>query len=376
MSADEFTRADILEASPDGSETDQPAQLSIVVPLYNEEENVDPVVGEVLGVLDSVPVVAELILVDDGSRDATGERAFAWQRRDRRVKVLQFRRNFGQTAAITAGFDVAEGRVIVVMDGDQQNDPHDIASLLEAMARGYDVVSGWRVNRQDKLLLRKVPSRLANRLISRTTGTELHDYGCTLKAYDSGVVRHLKLYGEMHRFIPALASMAGARVTEIPVNHRPRIRGTSKYGISRTFRVLLDLLTVKFLLEYLTRPIQFFGRIAALSVTGTFMAVTLLAAQHLDRFQLLSGDTWVSLATMLVVLSVLALCFGLLGEVITRSYFENGQRRTYVVRRRAGFALDLSEAQATGTALDGTMSPAVIGVAGQPWGRLADRRPQ
>ena len=265
------------------------------------------------------------------------------------LKVVQFRRNFGQTAAISAGFDVAEGKVIVVMDGDQQNDPHDIASLLEAMAMGYDVVSGWRVNRKDKLILRKIPSRIANRLISRTTGTELHDYGCTLKAYDSGVVRHLRLYGEMHRFIPALAGMAGARVTEIPVNHRPRIRGTSKYGISRVFRVLLDLLTVKFLLEYLTRPIQFFGRIAALSLTGTLMAVALLVAQHLDGFQLLSGGTWVSLATMLVVLSVLALCVGLLGEVVTRSYYENGQRRTYVVRRRAGFALDLSEAQAMGT---------------------------
>ncbi|MGP8207411.1 MAG: glycosyltransferase family 2 protein [Acidimicrobiales bacterium] len=346
------------------------------MPLYNEEDNVDPVVEELLSVLDTVPVVAELILVDDGSRDATGERAFAWHHRDHRVKVLQFRRNFGQTAAITAGFDVAEGAVIVVMDGDQQNDPRDIVRLLDEMARGYDVVSGWRVNRKDKLLLRKLPSRLANRLISRITGTELHDYGCTLKAYESGVVRHLKLYGEMHRFIPALASMAGARVTEVPVNHRPRIRGTSKYGISRTFRVLLDLLTVKFLLEYLTRPIQFFGRVAALSVTGTFMAVALLVAQHLDRFQVLSGDTCVSLATMLVVLSVLALCVGLLGEVITRSYFENGQRRTYVVRRRAGFALDLSEAQATGPALEGTMAPAVIGAAGPVWGRGADRGSQ
>jgi glycosyltransferase involved in cell wall biosynthesis len=376
MSADQFVRADVLGARSDGSELDQPTQLSIVVPLYNEEDNVDPVVEEVLGVLDTVPMVAELILVDDGSRDDTGERAFAWQRSDPRVRVLQFRRNFGQTAAISAGFDVAEGKVIVVMDGDQQNDPRDISHLLEEMARGYDVVSGWRVNRKDKLLLRKLPSRMANRLISRTTGTELHDYGCTLKAYDSGVVRHLKLYGEMHRFIPALASMAGARVTEIPVNHRPRIRGTSKYGISRTFRVLLDLLTVKFLLEYLTRPIQFFGRIAALSVTGTLMAVTLLVAQHLDRFEVLSGGTWVSLATMLVVLGVLALCVGLLGEVITRSYYENGQRRTYVVRRRAGFALDLSEAQTTGTALEGTLSPAVAGVPGQGWGRLADRASQ
>jgi glycosyltransferase involved in cell wall biosynthesis len=380
MSADQSALTGVRPAHPGGPEADRQVQLSIVVPLYNEEENVGPVVEEVLGVLDTVPIVAEVILVDDGSRDTTGDRAFAWQRRDSRVKVLQFRRNFGQTAAISAGFDVAGGRVIVVMDGDQQNDPHDIPGLLAKMAKGYDVVSGWRVHRKDKLLLRRLPSLIANRLISRTTGTELHDYGCTLKAYDSGVVRHLNLYGEMHRFIPALASMAGARVTEVPVNHRPRLRGTSKYGISRTFRVLLDLLTVKFLLEYLTRPIQFFGRVAALSATGVLMAVTLLVAQHLDRFQVLSGGTWVSLATMLVVLGVLALCVGLLGEVVTRSYYENGHRRTYVVRRRAGFALDLSEAQAPAAALAGPVPP-ITGRAtgprqGSPTGRPTQQGPR
>ena len=182
MSADQSAGTAVLAARGNEPEQDQLAQVSIVVPLYNEEENVDPVVEELLSVLDTVVIVAELILVDDRSRDATGERAFAWQHRDRRVKVLQFRRNFGQTAAITAGFNVAEGTVVIVMDGDQQNDPRDIVRLLEEMERGYDVVSGWRVNRKDKLILRKLPSRLANRLISRTTGTELHDYGCTFES--------------------------------------------------------------------------------------------------------------------------------------------------------------------------------------------------
>src|SRR4029077_16707627 len=190
-----------------------------------------------------MPEAAGGILVDDGSRDSTGDRALAWHRRDPRVRVIQFRRNFGQTAAISAGFRYARGRVVVPMDGDQQNDPHDLPRLLATMDEGYDVVSGWRKDRKDKLLLRKIPSRMANRLISRITRTELHDYGCTLNAYHSDAVQHLHLYGELHRFIPALAGLVGARVVEIPVSHRPRTRGTSKYGISRTVLVLLDLLT-------------------------------------------------------------------------------------------------------------------------------------
>lgn len=315
----------------------QHAQLTVVMPLYNEEDNVDPAVEELLGVLDGIGLTSEVILVDDGSRDGTGERLFAWQQRDPRVRVVQFRRNFGQTAAIAAGFDAAQGDIIVLIDGDQQNDPKDIPILLAGIGNGFDVVSGWRVKRQDKLLLRRVPSHIANRLISHSTGTALHDYGCTLKAYDATVVRHLRLYGEMHRFIPALASMAGARVTEVPVNHRPRTRGTSKYGLSRTVRVLLDLLTVRFLLEYLTSPIQYFGRIALAALGGAVVSVVLLVAQHLAAFQLLRGDTWVSLAALLTTLGVLALSVGLLGEVMMRAYYENGPRRTYVVRRVAGF---------------------------------------
>ncbi|HUB72030.1 MAG TPA: glycosyltransferase family 2 protein [Acidimicrobiales bacterium] len=323
-----------------------PVELSVVIPLYNEEDNVGPAVEEVLSVLNEIPRSSELILVDDGSRDNTGSLAFSWQLRDPRVRVIQFRRNFGQTAAITAGYDAASGEVVVLMDGDQQNDPRDIPMLLDKMAEGYDVVSGWRVNRKDKLLMRKLPSHLANRLISRATGTVLHDYGCTLKVYDASVLRQIRLYGEMHRFIPALASVTGARVAEVPVNHRPRTRGSSKYGISRTVRVLLDLLTVKFLLAYLTRPIQFFGRIALISVLSAVLSVAVLISQHMFGFQALRGDTWVTLAAMLLTLGVIVLCVGILGEVMTRAYYESAERRTYVVRSRAGFCSGTAEAPA------------------------------
>jgi glycosyltransferase involved in cell wall biosynthesis len=293
------------EADPGAGTADYAFDLTVVVPLYKEEENVDYAVSELLEVLDTMPQSAEVILVDDGSPDATGTMAMAWHDRDPRVRVIQFRRNFGQTAAISAGFRHARGRVIVLMDGDQQNDPHDLPRLLAKMDEGYDVVSGWRKDRKDKLVMRKIPSMMANRLISRITRTELHDYGCTLKAYHTDVVQHLHLYGELHRFIPALAGLVGARVVEIPVNHRPRTRGSSKYGISRTVRVLLDLLTVKFLLKYLSRPMQFFG-----------------------------------LSVLLVILGVQFLSMGLLGELLTRIYHEVGQRPPYVIRRTAGIDAD------------------------------------
>jgi glycosyltransferase involved in cell wall biosynthesis len=327
---------------------DEAVRLSVVIPLYNETDNVDPAVEEVLGVLDHLSDSAELILVDDGSRDESGEKANRWQRRDPRVRVIELRRNFGQTAAISAGLDHARGQVIVLMDGDQQNDPADIPRLLEFIDQGYDVVSGWRTNRQDKLLTRKLPSRMANRLISSITGTRLHDYGCTLKAYDADVVRRLRLYGELHRFIPALASMSGAKVIEVPVNHRARTRGTSKYGISRTFRVILDLVTVKFLLSYLARPMQFFGRIGLLSFAAAMLSAALIPMQHLFAFHLLKGETYMSLAVLLTVLAALFLCVGLLGEMITRVYHEGGSRSSYVIRRSAGFGSPPRAKETTG----------------------------
>jgi glycosyltransferase involved in cell wall biosynthesis len=315
---------------------DRGIDVSIVVPLYNEEENVDAAVAEILEVLDSMPQSAEVILVDDGSRDSTGRLAMRWNQRDPRVRVIQFRRNFGQTAGIMAGFRHATGKVIVLIDGDQQNDPRDLPRLLATMDEGYDVVSGWRKDRKDKLIMRKIPSRIANRLISRITGVHLHDYGCTLKAYHSDVVRHLNLYGELHRFIPALAGLVGARVAEIPVNHRPRTRGSSKYGISRTFRVLLDLLTVKFLLKYLARPMQFFGLLGIASLLIGGMTLTgLLGAKIATGFGVTDKPLFL-LSILLMVVGAQFFSMGLLGEVLTRVYHEVGRREPYVIRATAG----------------------------------------
>ena len=310
--------------------------VSVVIPLYNEADNVDAAVAELLGVLDGMPQTAEVILVDDGSRDGTYRAALAWHKNDARVKVIRFRRNFGQTAAISAGFERALGRVTVLMDGDQQNDPRDIPALLAKMDEGYDVVSGWRKERKDKLLMRRIPSMIANRLISRVTRTHLHDYGCTLKAYHMDVVRDLRLYGELHRFIPALATLSGAEVAEIPVNHRPRTRGTSKYGISRTVRVVLDLLTVNFLLKYRGRPMQFFGlpglasvAVGTAIVAGLFIDRVVLQQGIADRPLLIGG-------VLLMILGVQFLFMGFLGEMTSRVYHEVGDHRPYVIRTTAG----------------------------------------
>ena len=239
-------------------------ELSIVVPIYNEEENIRALHESVAAALNNSGLDYELILVDDGSTDGSFPLLKEIAGLDPRVKVIRFRRNFGQTAAMTAGFDAASGRIVVPMDGDLQNDPNDIPRLLEKIHEGNDVVSGWRKDRMDAYLNRKLPSVLANFLISRMTGVKLHDYGCTLKAYRREVLDGINLYGEMHRFVPALASQVGARVAEIPVNHRHRLHGKSKYGISRTMRVILDLMTVKFLLSYSTKPIQLFGKLGGL----------------------------------------------------------------------------------------------------------------
>ena len=233
--------------------------LTVVVPLYNEEENVDFAVSELLEVLDTMPQSAEVILVDDGSPDATGAMAMAWHERDPRVRVIQFRRNFGQTAAISAGFRHARGRVVVLMDGDQQNDPHDLPRLLAKMDEGYDIVTGWRHRRQDKLISRKIPSMIANRLIAAVTGIPTTDNGCSLKAYRGALIKGIPLYSEMHRFIPAMASVAGPRITEIKVRHHARRFGKSKYGLSRIYKVALDLLVIKTVTSFTSRPLQWFG---------------------------------------------------------------------------------------------------------------------
>jgi glycosyltransferase involved in cell wall biosynthesis len=311
--------------------------LTVVVPLYDEEENVDPVVAELLGVLDTMPQSSEVLLVDDGSRDRTGERALAWHRRDERVRVIQFRRNFGQTAAISAGFRFARGCAVVPMDGDQQNDPRDIPRLLAVMDEGgHDVVSGWRRGRSDAMLTRRLPSTLANGAVSRITRTPLHDHGCTLKAYRADVVRQLHLYGELHRFIPALAGMVGARVAEVPVNHRPRTRGSSKYGATRSLRVVLDLLTVRFLLRYLARPMQLFGVLGLVSLVVGGAALTALVAYKLVAGAGIADRPLLVLSVLLVILGVQFISMGLLGELLTRIYHEVGRRPPYAVRRTAG----------------------------------------
>jgi len=311
----------------------RPLDLSVVVPLYDEEDNVDPVVRELLDVLDGMDASSEVVLVDDGSRDRTAARASLWCHRDLRVHLIELRRNFGQTAALSAGFDHARGRVVVAMDGDQQNDPRDIPRLLLKLDEGYDVVSGWRRDRQDALVLRKLPSAAANRLISRVTGTRLHDYGCTLKAYRSDVICHLHLYGDQHRFIPALSQVAGARVTELAVNHRARLRGHSKYGIARTFRVLLDLLTVKFLISYFGRPMRLFGGIGSVSMAlGSAILLWLLAGKVLLGHPL-ANRPLVLLGMLLLVVGVQFLSLGILGELIVGVYREAGPRRAYLIRR-------------------------------------------
>jgi glycosyltransferase involved in cell wall biosynthesis len=305
--------------------------LSVVIPLYDEEESIDLAVREVLDVLDHLPLTSELILVNDGSSDSTGAKALAWHDVDHRVKVIEFRRNFGQTAGISAGFDYAAGRVVVVMDGDQQNDPADIPVLLAALDDGYDVASGWRADRKDKFISRRLPSTVANWLISRVTGVQLHDYGCSLKAYDKEVIEHLELFGELHRFIPALAVISGAKVIEIPVNHRARELGSSKYGISRMPRVILDLLTVKFLIGYRQKPMQFFGRLALVCLGAASLSALWSGSRLLRKIPLRSG-----VSTIFGVAALQFASFGLIGELLTRVYFKDSTHRPYVVRSATG----------------------------------------
>jgi glycosyltransferase involved in cell wall biosynthesis len=322
------TESELPELSLHSGNHDPAAvELSVVIPLFNEEESIDLAVEEVLGVLRKLPIGFELILVNDGSTDSTGAKAMAWHDADSRVKVIEFRRNFGQTAGISAGFDYAVGRVVVVMDGDQQNDPADIPTLLSAMEQGYDVVSGWRADRKDKYISRRLPSMVANSLISRVTGLALHDYGCTLKAYDKEVIGHLELFGELHRFIPALALISGAKVIEIPVNHRARERGSSKYGISRMPRVVLDLLTVKFLIGYRQKPMQFFGRVAFVCVGAAALSTLWSGSRLLRRAPHHAG-----VSTIFALAALQFASFGLIGELLTRVYFKDAAHRPYVVR--------------------------------------------
>jgi len=318
------------------SESDQQEKidLSIVIPVLNESENLEPLHLQLNNVLDRLDETYEIIFIDDGSDDDSFKILEQLHAHDSRVRVVRFRRNFGQTAAFAAGFDFAQGAVIVTIDADLQNDPQDIPSLVEKIEQGYDVVSGWRRKRQDPFLSRRVPSWVANWLISKLTGVKLHDYGCSLKAYRREIVKNISLYGELHRFIPALASSMGSRVTEIEVKHRARMFGQSKYSISRTVRVVLDLITVKFLLDFATRPIQIFGLMGMLFLTlgtGLGLYLSILKYFYLEN---LADRPLLLLAILLIMMGVQLITMGLLGELVTRTYHETQNKPIYMVRER------------------------------------------
>ncbi|HEX9079176.1 MAG TPA: glycosyltransferase family 2 protein [Desulfuromonadaceae bacterium] len=308
--------------------------LSIVVPIYNEQDNIDDLYAAITAALEGSDARYEIIMVDDGSGDGSFAALQRIAARDDRLKVIRLRRNFGQTAAMSAGFDAARGSVIIPMDGDLQNDPADIPRLLEKLDEGYDVVSGWRRERKDTFVTRKIPSRLANALISSMTGVHLHDYGCTLKAYRREVLDAVNLYGEMHRFVPALASQIGARVAELPVNHRPRLRGTSKYGISRTLRVILDLMTVKFLLSYSTKPIQLFGKWGLYTLLAGIGSGVMTLYMKIFEHHSMNRNPLLILTAFLLFMGVQFIVLGLLGELNARTYFESQGKPIYVVRDR------------------------------------------
>ena len=306
--------------------------LSIVLPVYNEEENILEMHKEIAVVLDNLELKSEIIYVDDGSRDNTLDILIEIQKSDDRVVVAEFRRNFGQTAAMACGFDLAKGAVVISMDADRQNDPQDIPKFLEKLEEGYDLVSGWRFDRQDGFLLRRFPSIIANRLISYATDVNLHDYGCTLKAFRYEVIKKVSLYGEMHRFIPAIANGVGVKVAEIKVNHRPRVAGVSKYGISRTFRVILDLITVKFLLSYSSKPMQFFGSIGLVSGALGFLISLFLTVQKFTMEIPMSDRPMLLLGILLIFIGLQFITVGLLAELMTRTYHEAQNKPVYNIR--------------------------------------------
>jgi glycosyltransferase involved in cell wall biosynthesis len=328
------------QSSLPSTELEMP-QLSVVMPIFNEEDNILLLHKRVSAVMERLGQPYELIAVDDGSRDRSYAILSELAARDARLRVVRFRRNFGQTAAFAAGFARARGDVVITIDADLQNDPADIPRLLEKLDEGYDVVSGWRKNRQDAFLSRTLPSRIANRCISWATGVALHDYGCSLKAYRREVLQNIQLYGELHRFIPAIASWQGVTVAELPVNHAPRHAGTSKYGIGRTLRVVLDLLTVRFLLSYSTRPMQIFGLFGLMSILLGGVISAYLAALKLVYGVSLSNRPLLLLGVLLLILGVQFISIGLIGELIIRVYYESQSRLTYVVREELNCTQDL-----------------------------------
>lgn len=308
------------------------AEISIVIPVFHEEENIEHLTTELQDVMKGVSESYEIIFIDDGSKDGTFAVLSRMKRNDDRIKVLRFRKNYGQTAALSAGFNYAVGDIVVTLDGDLQNDPADIPRMIEKLSEGYDMVSGWRLHRKDKLLTRRIPSIIANKLIGKITGTELHDYGCALKVYKKGIIKNIKLYGEMHRFIPAVVSWLGAEIAELPVNHRPRIKGTTKYDLTRTWRVILDLINVKFLLSYITRPLQYFGKIGLIFIV---LSMVVIAGTMTVRFAYgieISSTAMFSTAVFMALMGIQFITMGLMAEIVIRTYHESQEKPIYVIR--------------------------------------------
>jgi glycosyltransferase involved in cell wall biosynthesis len=333
---DEETLAENVQIRSDGKKP----ELSVFLPVYNEEPNLPPLHAKLDQSLKALGRTAEIIYVDDGSTDGSLRVLRELARRDNRVRVVALRRNYGQTAAMAAGIDAACGEVLIPMDADMQNDPADIVRLLEKLDEGYDVVSGWRKNRQDKLITRKIPSMLANRLISWIGGVPLHDYGCSLKAYRRESIEDVRLYGEMHRFIPIYASWAGARVAEIPVEHHARTMGKSKYGLSRTLKVVFDLMTIKFMASYQTKPLYIFGTAGLLTFVISFLSGLLALLMKFASWPKHADLVQTPLPVMAMVLLVLGIQFflmGLLAEMLVRTYHESQAKSIYAVREKIGF---------------------------------------
>ena len=307
--------------------------ISVVLPVYNESGNLETFIPELSGVLRDLGRSYEIIAVDDGSTDPSVDTLRRLKQDEPNLRIIRFRRNFGQTAGFSAGFDLSRGTYVITMDADGQNDPADIPKLLKIMEEGeYDIVSGWRQDRKEPFLSRRLPSMIANRIIGRSTGVVLHDYGCSLKIYHWQVAKNVKLYGELHRFIPALASEMGVRVAEVPVNDRPRRYGKSKYNLTKTVRVILDLLTITFLLNYLPRPMQLFGLAGLASGGAGFMLGLYLTLLKVFTGADIGNRPLLLLAILLIILGVQLLMMGLLGELLSRTYFEVQEKTIYMIR--------------------------------------------
>lgn len=309
--------------------------ISVVIPIFEEQDNLCRLHDEITQAMKSDKCrdkTYEIIFIDDGSSDGSFEELKKLSSSDECVKIIRFRRNFGQTAALSAGFEHAKGDIIIAMDGDLQNDPADIPALLEKLEEGFDIVSGWRKSRQDKAVTRRLPSQIANWLIRKITFVNIHDFGCTLKAYRQEILRETKLYGEMHRFIPAIAKWSGARVTEIEVNHRARVAGKAKYGLSRTYKVILDLITVKFLGSYSTKPLYIFGRWGFISAILSVLMFFVVLYQKVSHDFSMNRNPLLVLAAMFFTASIQFIMMGLLAELQVRTYHESQNRPTYVIK--------------------------------------------